>query len=292
MSSRKLRNRVKKLLGPQLSATIYESPVVKLLNHPNFVIADLRLDGFRKRTEIGNDSIPSAKGYSNIMWQFWDAGWGSAPRLSRFCSEVSEATLSDFSFQRLSSREIQEMELVGQATLKLYLEKRISPAGFADVVRFRLIEKFGGFWLDTTALAIAEWELSSCELLSYGRTDSAPGKFWFNNWFIGGNELGPYLGKCADLLECYWVSMGGQKHYFDAFFAMKRIAMNLGSPRPDGQYSIQILPSTTLIRHLRWGSTKDELIRQIRSSPLHKLSYKSVDENYVIDALRSILREV
>ena len=263
---------------------------MKRINHPLFVRADLKLEEFRRHWEPKNP-YSGSKVDTNIVWQYWDTGWRDAPQVAKFCSQVSEATLGDFRFQRLSSSDVAEMGIIATPLLNLLEKGQISKAGFADVVRFRLVEHFGGYWLDATALAVAPWKISRSEILSYGRSGSVPGRFWFNNWYLGGSELGGYFGRCADLLESYWLTKGGQQHYFDAFFAMKRLALDLGTPKSDQVSSIQIQPATALMRGLRKDLPRAELILKLHASPLHKLSHKSVDEQRVIAVIRDLLDE-
>lgn len=280
---------VKSALGPRLSAQIFESDIVKNLQHPFFVRADQRLERFRHAQLLRISSPLTPPAESRIIWQYWDSGWSSAPDLALFCSHFSEETLANFEFKRLDLKQVVEMNLIDARLLKLYSKGLINAAGLSDVIRFRLVEKYGGYWLDTTGLAVRSWDFSQSEILSYARTKPSPGKFWFNTWFIGGSSLAPFLGRCANLLEAYWLEQGGQQHYFDAFFAMKRVAISMGPSGPSEASQIDVVSASLLMRSLRLKNRRSELLEIIDRSPLHKLSYKAGSEAVIISTLSDLL---
>ena len=174
MKSARLRDAVKALLGSALSAQFFESTAVKKLQHPQFVRADLRIDTFI-RSWKPKEALQRSRVDGNVIWQYWDNGWRNAPEIARFCSEISEETLTDFKFQRLSASDVYDMGIVSEPLWNLLSKGSIGKAGFSDVLRFRLVEQFGGYWLDSTAMAVAEWDFTSSEILSYRRSGSVPG---------------------------------------------------------------------------------------------------------------------
>lgn len=133
----------------------------------------------------------------NIFF-FWWGGLEKAPEIVKLCFERIRRLYPDFKIYVLSKDNVDQFIGKDAPELILLKRKRIAIQAFSDLLRFHLIDRFGGIWMDSTALIVnrMDFEAPLKEFGFFTATDENTASFL------------KYKGK-----ECSWSSflLGGAK---------------------------------------------------------------------------------
>lgn len=121
----------------------------------NFDIAEKYLEKRYKATiekyKVLEKNV-SMSGYSvragRYIWALWLTGYNSAPELVKKCSESLKKHSSGFEVILLDEKSINEYVDIPDYIWDKYYAGVIGPAHFSDIVRVKLLNKYGGVWLD------------------------------------------------------------------------------------------------------------------------------------------------
>lgn len=94
---------------------------------------------------------------------------------------------------------------------------RITIQAFSDVLRWRLLARYGGIWADSTlycAKPLEKW-------LSLNVTPNgffcfrSPEAFLYHSWFLVGHPSSPIVRAMNYELERFFITYGGYRHYWE-----------------------------------------------------------------------------
>lgn len=102
----------------------------------------------------------------NIFVFWWD-GFHKAPKIVQKCFERIKELYSDYNVYGISKDNLEEFIGHNTQELEWLRAKRITIQMFADILRFKLIYKFGGIWIDSTALVVNKIDFEKY-LIKYG----------------------------------------------------------------------------------------------------------------------------
>lgn len=146
----------------------------------------------------------------NIFVFWWD-GFDSAPQLVKDCyNSVEKNYGKDFKIYKVDKTNYKELSDLDEFFINKFNNKKITIQTFSDILRFKLINKLGGVWIDSTVLINKPLNLLS-DLKDYGFITAITNNTsafinydgvtcsW-SSFFIGGSKDNP-LFSC--LLDCY-----------------------------------------------------------------------------------------
>lgn len=98
----------------------------------------------KQKEQFLSDKIP--------IWTLWMQGEEKAPDIIKFCfNSHRRFFVSDyFDYHILSSDTIHEYIQIPEIINQKYLEGKITNTHYSDIVRFLLLEKYGGLWIDSS----------------------------------------------------------------------------------------------------------------------------------------------
>ena len=103
------------------------------------------------RSNNEKDSLPSQSTAKIPVWIFWAQGFDSAPLfIKENLRHTKKLLSSDYVVHPLDLNDVLKLVNVPNYILDKYYSGKIKQAFFSDVVRFYLLDKFGGLWLDAT----------------------------------------------------------------------------------------------------------------------------------------------
>jgi hypothetical protein len=154
------------------------------------------------------------------VWMYWGQGWDSAPEVCR---------LSLDSWRRWNPRhEVHPLDAAGAAAL-------LGPPGAdlapfpervrANLLRLRLLARFGGVWADATVVCSAPldaWlplltQRSGCFLFAVPQTEKLIG-----TWFIAGNGHSPLLALWGELFAALLARFAREGRTLPFYFVIHR----------------------------------------------------------------------
>ena len=151
--------------------------------------------------EDGQNLRPSGK-----IWQLWEQGEESAPKIVRECVESVRANAGGEHVMLDASSVADYADIPGRI-YDLKEKGLIKPAHFSDIVRTALLNAHGGTWIDATVMLtspIPEYVLNS-ELFVF-RNEPRNDLDGLNmaSYFIHSSRANPILMQTQDAMYRYW----------------------------------------------------------------------------------------
>ena len=151
-----------------------------------------------------------------IIWTFWDSHLESP--LVNICFEQISYLLPEY-----------QLNIVNRKNVVLYLDEIVQPrtdisfVNFTDLTRLKLLNKYGGYWLDASILITENFDWVS-NLKSIYNTDLIGfyADFFTSDinfplletWFIGSTPGNPFIKSwCLEFEKCYLST--NPKEYFE-----------------------------------------------------------------------------
>jgi hypothetical protein len=230
---------------------------------------------------------PNTSGVGNAkIWQIWLQGLSNAPKIVRHLHFKNQMTMPEADLQLLDFDDAVQMAEADSRICDLYRRGRIHPAGFTDYLRFAILAKHGGTWLDSTVVVREpEWLARYQNILLRYKNKSQSFErgsgcdFYATTWIIKASEGSVFCSTIAESLESYWLHYRRQVDYFDAFLHMS-LASRQG-PKLTLEFlngpNLKPIDAEVLHKYLRDVSAVDaKAVELFANSPVHKLSYKGV----------------
>lgn len=122
------------------------------------------------QNELPTDLEPNGR-YQNCVWTLWLQGEENAPQIVKNCIKSFRVYLKNYRLIVLDENSIQKYVHIPKIIMDKYKSGAISKTYFSDIVRYCLLYKYGGLWLDSTVLL----------------TDKFPDKILNQNFFMFSN---------------------------------------------------------------------------------------------------------
>ena len=104
---------------------------------------------FKINQSMDKSLLPSAE--KVVVWIFWSQGFNIAPTFVKENLKHTERVLSsNYIVRSIDLKGLRELIDIPEPILSNYYSGKLKEAFFSDYVRFNLLAKFGGLWLDST----------------------------------------------------------------------------------------------------------------------------------------------
>lgn len=84
------------------------------------------------------------------IWMVWFSGEENLPPLQKMCVESVKRNANGHEVIMISLQNYKKYIEIPPKILELFHSGILNPANLADVIRIRLLSKYGGFWIDST----------------------------------------------------------------------------------------------------------------------------------------------
>lgn len=148
------------------------------------------------------------------IWMYWHNGVNNAPPLARICIESWRRRNPGYTVFVLDDDSLPEW--VDMQDVRRH-NPRITIQAFSDVLRWRLLARYGGIWADSTLYCVKPLE----KWLSLNVTPNgffcfrSPEAFLYHSWFLVGHPASPIVQAMNDELERFFITYGGYRHYWE-----------------------------------------------------------------------------
>lgn len=214
----------------------------------------------------------------NPVWIYWKQGVEKAPDIIKACISSVKSNCGD------EVHIITDQNIDQYVKFPVYIIKRLengsmSVAAFSDLLRFSLLEHFGGTWIDATVYLTGNLPdyMTDCELFvfrdSYGLIRNPA---LMSNWFIHSSVGNKVMRQTRNMVFEYWKK---EDHVIEYLFTylLLTIALNNNTdiadkmPYANSEYTHLLLDELGNY----YNEKKYEYITSLSS--VHKLSYKLFD---------------
>ncbi|WP_125104588.1 capsular polysaccharide synthesis protein [Prevotella marseillensis] len=97
---------------------------------------------------------------SNELWVFWAQGFDNAPELIKLCINSIKRNCNDWNFHLLSLSNVKEYIDLPSFIWRKLNNTSITLTEFSDILRFALLNKYGGLWIDATTFVTKQISIS------------------------------------------------------------------------------------------------------------------------------------
>lgn len=227
------------------------------------------------------------------VWFCWWQGKAEMPPLVQKCWRELKKNVTNREIIFIDQSNYTEYILLSPVIINRFKKGEISIAHFSDVIRFNLLNKYGGIWLDSTILTSCNSEkyLShSFFTISIPKTESYVSRGKWSGFAIGGNKSNPLFKYLVDCYNYYWERHCKAIDYLMMdFFILLAYNKSENIKKEIDECSIQLPLLYYLQEHL-YRVADDSDIRIIHNYPFSKLTWKHksiiAPHNSVIDYLK------
>lgn len=215
----------------------------------------------------------------NPVWIYWKQGIHNAPEIVQRCIASVEA-YSTRPVIKLDENSTKNYVQLPEDIINKYKMGRMSDAALSDLIRFSLLEHFGGTWIDATVLLTGELPEYIIESDFFAFQDTfglVENPALISNWLLHSKPHNNIIKETQNMAFAYWRK---EKYVIDYLFtymfleiAYERNKNNCGwFPYANSDYCHQYLNALDE----EYSEKKLNHIKELSS--IHKLTYKLKDE--------------
>jgi hypothetical protein len=145
-----------------------------------------------------------------VIYLFWDQGWDQAPELVQRCARSWEGWNPDFTVRKLTRcdlcEELPELFSRFGRLRSLLLRRCITIQALSDLLRIRLLERYGGVWADSTTLCrkpLRDWLPEQMPNGFFAFRNEIDGRI-LCSWFMASTSRHPFTSRIHDRSMRYW----------------------------------------------------------------------------------------
>lgn len=144
--------------------------------------------------------------HENPVWVYWKQGINNAPSIVKKCIESVEK-YSQCAVIKLDEESVKKYVRLPKDILEKYENGKISDAALSDLIRFSLLEHFGGTWIDATVLLtdkIPEFIIES-DFFAYQDTFGLiKNPALISNWLLHSKPHNVIIRETQNMSFAYW----------------------------------------------------------------------------------------
>lgn len=145
---------------------------------------------------------------NNPIWVYWKQGIENAPLLVQKCVE-SVKNSSSRPVILLDSNLVQEYVGLPASILKKYSDGNMSDAALSDLVRFSLLEHYGGTWMDATVFMTGDLPeyISNADFFAFKDTFGLiQNPALISNWLLHCKKGNVVMRATRNMSFAYWMN--------------------------------------------------------------------------------------
>lgn len=214
----------------------------------------------------------------NTIWVYWKQGLDKAPKIVKKCIESIKKNANN-SVIILSDENIDEYIKLPNSIVEKNKLGKISNAALSDLIRFSLLEHYGGTWIDATVLLtgpLPDYILNSDFFAYQDSTGSIRNLALYSNWLLHCKKSNLIMKKIRNVSFAYWQEKKYVIDYLWEYIIMTLIIQKTSDfqekiPYANSDYSY------LLLKELGNKVNKYTLEHILDLTNVHKLTYKITD---------------
>ena len=267
----------------------------------------------RKEAQIDDSSDEKEEvvtEFPKMIWTMWQQGEAQIPETV----QTSMKTIKDFAkrndckFYLLTDENLADFINIPSDITDKYKKKELSAAHYSDIIRFSLLYKYGGIWMDATlfispyaTLEMFEGDFFTLNHPPIGtnQMERTVGDFKWSGFFLAGQKGGSHFKHIRDLYIYYVRKYPVFIHYLMMdYFILSEYTSN-----PEFRLLVEKLPVLEtaerlwfLREHANDSFDEKEWEDVLKTTPIMKTTYKInkeevVPESYLDQLLQGKLKE-
>ena len=210
----------------------------------------------------------------NPVWVYWKQGLEMAPNRVKACIR-SHQKYEKSNLILLTDANLEDFVRMPNYILELVGNGNMSSAAFSDLVRYSLLEHYGGTWIDSTVFLsapIPKYVKNSSFFAfrdTFGLIDNPA---WISSWFIHCTKSNDCMRQIRNVMFAYWTKQKYVIEYLSCYIIMTIVLYKNKQletmPYANSDYSHLLFNALDA----PFDEEKYEHITEL--TQIHKLSYK------------------
>ena len=154
------------------------------------------------------------------IWTFWEQGFEKAPEVVKACQRSIDKVAGKHPVMRLDGKNVHQYLLIPDYVMDKRRRGIIGSAHYSDLIRFMLIARYGGFWVDAANYFVSDDFFRNAiqyhfySVKGFDNDVSITRHLWLDGIFGCGKDA-VYPKMMEDLLLAYWKK---EDYAIDYFF--------------------------------------------------------------------------
>lgn len=214
------------------------------------------------------------------IWVFWEQGFDKAPALVKVCQKSLDKVAGRHPVVRLDANSVGRYVDIPSYILEKKERGVISNAHYADVIRFMLLARYGGFWVDATNYFLnddffqAATRYGFYSVKGFDNDVSITRHLWLDGIFACGVDS-VYPKMMEELMSAYWKNEDyAIDYFFDSCFQNAAYVRIMGLRRMFDAYPYNNTEIFALRLHAGESFDEDAWNRYLQDTSVFNLTYK------------------
>lgn len=210
----------------------------------------------------------------NPIWVYWKQGIETAPEIVKACIK-SQQKYEKGKLIILTEANLEYYVRMPDYIMKLVKNGNMSSAAFSDLVRYSLLEHFGGTWIDSTVFLSAPIPdyVKKSDFFAFRDTFGLiENPAWVSSWFIHCSKNNDCMRQIRNVMFAYWTKQKYVMEYLLCYIVMTMVLEKNklldAMPYANSDYS------HLLFNALDEPFSDDKYAHISELTQIHKLSYK------------------
>ena len=174
----------------------------------------LKLRKEAQLVDSSNEKEEETTEFPKMIWTMWQQGEAQMPETVQASMKTIKnfAKRNDCEFYLLTDENLADFINIPRDITEKYKKKELSTAHYSDIIRFSLLYKYGGIWMDATLFVSPYATLEMFEgdfftlnhpPIGTNQMERTIGDFKWSGFFLAGQKGGPYFKHIRDLYIYY-----------------------------------------------------------------------------------------
>lgn len=225
---------------------------------------------------------------NSIIWTGWLQGVEVAPKVVKYCFNHMQAHSNGHEVICITEENLVDyLPDFPEVIIKKYKNGKILPAHYMDIIRIKLLRRYGGIWIDATVLLTQDVSstLFDTSFYSYRGVPngwhSNPADYKWTTFFLEAQANSRFMARVDDILDCYWKENNSALDYYLLDYVMQFVYDNDINVRRDvDRITVNKFDVCKVMPILTKKYNKKNLILSqsfLKKSKILKLTYKGFD---------------
>ena len=244
---------------------------------------------------VDNDIVENNNEFPKIIWTMWQQGEAQMPEMVKATVKTIKefAERSGCEFHLLTDKNLKCFVNIPKDITEKYKKKELSAAHYSDIVRFSLLYKYGGIWMDATLFVspYATLEMFEGDFFSLNHPPTHPeqiertiGDFKWSGFLLAGKKEKTYFKHIYELY-IYFVR---KYSFFISYLMMDYFILSEYELNEEFKVSVDDLPILApaekvwfLREHADKFFDEKEWEEVLKMTPILKTTYK-INEKEIV----------
>lgn len=154
------------------------------------------------------DTVPK------VIWTLWFQGWDKAPKVALSCLSSWKRLNPDYVVHALDEKDLKKF--IPEIALSFILSTSKELEAISDQIRIELLSRYGGVWVDATAMCakpLSTW-LPGCMSGGFFAFEKPSNDRELSSWFLASTKSGYIVNRWRQSTYEYWNGRTQRHSYF------------------------------------------------------------------------------